>query len=109
METKNPQIEWQQIQNKNCLRFTFIGDLNEKKAIDAIRIWKEEFTAKAGEKIILIWDCKEMTGYEPKARIHWQAALKELKNRIESIWLIKNSRIVKFGAMIMSALTPYEI
>jgi hypothetical protein len=109
MENTNPLIEWQQIKNKSCLKFTFIGDLNEKRALNAISIWKKEFAAKSGENIILIWNCKEMTGYEPKARIHWQAALKELKSRIESIWLVTDSKIIKFGATIMSVFTPYEI
>ena len=67
------------------------------------------FDSKKDEKIVIIWQCLEMEGYEAMARTTWQTAIKKLKSNIEAIWLITNSRVIKAGASIMSFFTSYDI
>lgn len=106
---KNPALEWKKINNVDCLCFTFKGTLTHKDALVAIKEWKGIFDIKKNEKIILIWQCNEMKGYEPMARSAWQSTIKELKSQIEVIWLVSNSTIIQAGAKIMSLFTSYDI
>ena len=38
----------------------------------AIKIWREAFASKHDEKIVIIWDCTEMKGYDTGSRDRWQ-------------------------------------
>lgn len=105
----NPKIEYCDINDNNCLKFSFKGTLVEEDAKNAIEVWKNFFKEREGEMITLIWDCKEMSGYDPGARIAWQNALKELKNQIANIWLISKSNLIRSGAMIVSMFTKLNI
>lgn len=106
---KNPQIELCNLENNNCLKFSFNGSLVEAEAKDAVLEWKRVFKSKQGEKLTLVWDCNKMTGYDPGARIIWQNTLKELKDQISSIWLVSKSKMIRSGAMIISMITNYNI
>lgn len=106
---ENPKIEWCNVKNKNCLKFTFVNVLDVKHAEEGIKRWKEEFLSRQGEKIIVVWDCVDMDSYDPKARYLWQSALKELKYQIDSIWLITHSKLIKAGVKVISAVTSYKI
>ena len=91
------------------MRFIFGERLTEKEAVIAIQEWKAAFQSKMDESIVLIWDCKQMRGYENNARAHWIIALKEMKSQIDSIWLITDSAVIKLGAAIMGSLTSQTI
>ena len=105
----NPIIDWCQVKNHNCLKFTFREKLTEKNADIAIERWTKLFDLNSDKKIILIWHCIEMTGYEPMARIKWQKAIKMLKDQIDCIWLVSNSKLILTGARIMSFFTSFKI
>ena len=59
--------------------------------------------------IVLVWDCLRMKGYEKGARQLWTAALKKVKPRIESIWLVTNSTLIGMGAAVMSMMSGLSI
>ena len=109
MESDNPKLEWLIIKEKECLKFTFTDVLTEQLAITAVDNWKRAFASKPDEKIILIWHCLDMEGYENKARSQWQKALKEMKSQIDCIWLVNESNIIRMGASIMSLFASFEI
>lgn len=111
MEEKpdNPQIEWQQINDRECLKFTFTGTFTEHEALIAISRWKELFSSRISEKIILIWQCQNMESYEPMTRILWQNTIKELKSQIDTIWLVADSDVIKAGAKIMAFFTTSSL
>jgi len=50
-----------------------------------------------------------MSGFENKARVIWQKAIKRLKNQIAVVWLITDSKTIKTGAKLMSLFTSFEI
>jgi len=63
---KNPQIELCNMENNNCLKFSFNGSQVEAEAKDTILKWKRVFKSKQREKLTLVWDCIKMTGYDPE-------------------------------------------
>lgn len=105
----NPQIEFCNLNNTNCLKFSFNGELAESEAKVAVNEWKHLFESKNGAKLTLVWDCNKMTGYDPGARLVWQNALNEFKNQISSIWVVSKSNMIRSGAMIIAMLTNYNI
>lgn len=109
MGGENPIIEWKELSGRSCLKFIFKGVFLESDALPAIEEWKKAFQYKPGEKIILIWDCAEMKGYDTLSRIAWQSALKELMEQIDSIWLITNRSLIKVGARVMSIFASIPI
>jgi len=109
MEKENPIIEWVEKNGEPCLKFTFNGRLLEEDAIVAIEKWRNAFTARQGEKINIIWNCLNMSGYDSGARRKWQEALKEMKDQIKSIWLVSTSPIIKTGALVMRVFTSLDI
>jgi len=109
MDTENPRIEWQTKSGKSCLKFTFQDKLTEDMAGAAIKKWQEAFQSKPGEKFILVWDCLKMAGYDNGSRTQWQIALKEMKDQIDTVWLITKSNVIRMGASVMSLFSSLEI
>jgi hypothetical protein len=109
MDALNPEIAWEEKLGKECLRFTFQGKLTEEDATSAIRIWRAAFAARMGKHITLIWNCQEMTGYDTAARTQWQQTLKDLRDQIETIWLISDSRMIRMGAAVMALFSSLNI
>ena len=105
----NPRIGFCDLNNKNCLKFSFNGSLVEEEAKAAVKEWRHIFDSKTGEHLTLVWDCNNMTGYDPGARLVWQQALEELKDQISSIWLVSKSSMIRSGAMIISMITKHDI
>ena len=108
-EHKSLKIDLYLLKDEECLKFTFKDKFKEEDAVTAVEEWRDLFASLKGEKILLIWDCLEMRGFETKARIAWQQAMKELKDQIDCVWLITNSKIIKAGAKVMSAFTKFTI
>jgi hypothetical protein len=104
----NPEIAWRTLKGKECLYFTFKGNLSHADAVKAVDIWKLMHKTK-NQMLILVWNCVEMKGYDPMARSIWQKALKELKNEIETVWLISDSVLIRTGASIMSVFTSFSL
>ena len=108
-DLKSLKIDLYLLKEEECLKFTFKDKFKGDDAESAVEEWKDLFASLNGEKTLLIWDCMEMTGYETKARIAWQQAMKDLKDQIDCVWLITNSKIIKAGAKLMSAFTKFTI
>jgi len=106
MEVK---MEWFEKLGMQYGRFHFVQKLTKKAAENAINEWKIKFTEQSTKKITMIWDCTELTDYEPMARIFWQKTLKETQNQIECVWLISDSKIIRAGASIMSLFVNFNM
>ena len=101
MTSTEVRVAWDQFGSKQCLLFTFPEQLDTEAATEAIRIWREARAERPGEKIILVWDCRIMKGYDSQARRDWQAAMGEMKAEIEEVWLVSGSSFVRMGAGLM--------
>lgn len=105
----NPQIEWTNKSGKQCLRFTFSGKFTEQDAVPALEKWRQSFASKPGERIPMIWDCLNMNDYDYEARTLWQNACKEMKDQIDSIWVMTNSLLIRMGASVISVFSSLRI
>jgi hypothetical protein len=106
---ENPSIDWIQKSGKSCLKFIFKGNFTEQDAVSAVEKWNDAFEARPDGKIVLIWDCQEMNDYDHDARTLWQNKCKEYKDRIETIWVITDSLLIKMGASVISVFTSMKI
>ncbi|MDD3618291.1 MAG: hypothetical protein RBR09_09355 [Desulfobulbaceae bacterium] len=105
----NPRIEWIRKEGRRCLQFHFHGKFSETEARTAVEEWRQIIAAAPEEQVILIWNCLEMNDYDQQARTLWQNACKEMKNRIEVIWVITNSILIRMGASVISVFSSLKI
>ncbi len=75
----NFNIELYDIKNEDCLKFTFNGKFSEEQAISGSTEWRTLFQNTGEDKSILVWDCKDMTGFDSNARSIWLKAIKDDK------------------------------
>ncbi len=97
------------IQQKEFIKFTFNGILTHKAAKEAALVWREMFKQMGGQKANLVFDCLQMSNYEPMARSQWQALIVEHKSQINEIWVLTDSKLIKAGAAIMGVFTSFPI
>jgi len=103
-------VSIEHIGGKPTVKFVFQGVFTARAAAKAVDQWKsvlQQLGARAG--VTYVWDCQEMAGYEPDARLAWQKAMKEYRATTQTIWLVTTSRLIKAGAMILSTFTGYPI
>ncbi len=103
----NPVTELVNFNGEDCLKFTFVGHLTAEDATYGVEQWREFFESARDQKVIIIWDSTQMTGFDFKAQVIWQHAIKEMKNQIACVWLVSNSKIIRTGAKLMSAFTSF--
>jgi hypothetical protein len=108
-DIKSLDIEVCDLSQGDCLNFIFVGEFKEKDALEAIEEWKSMFKDLEGTKVSLVWDCLNMTGFENGARVAWQKAMKEMRDQIDTVWLITTSSIIKAGAKLISTFTKFKI
>ena len=102
-------IELFEIKNEECLKFTFNGKFSEEQALSGATEWRTLFDNSGEEKSILVWDCLDMTGFESSARSVWLKAIKDLKKKIDCVWVISDSKVVRAGAKVLSTLSGFKI
>ncbi|GAB4338948.1 MAG: hypothetical protein Kow0089_11330 [Desulfobulbaceae bacterium] len=105
----NPKIEWVRKGGRDCLKFTFQGSFRQQDAQPAIDKWREALASRPGERVVHIWDCLDMKDYEQEARTLWSEACKDLKDRIDVIWVVTRSMLIKMGATVISVFTSLNI
>lgn len=98
------------ISNNNCLKITFFGVFTKDQAQRAAAHWKEVMSkADEKKKLPVIFDCKNMTDYEPMARMIWQNTINELSKKIDSIWVVTDSKLIMAGAAILGLFSTLKI
>jgi len=101
-------IEQTSVQDNECIKFTFKGCFTNKQAVKAADEWKKLFETQ-NRKTIVVFDCLQMTDYEPLARGTWQQTITFLKTKIDTIWVITDSKVIAAGATIMGMFTSFTI
>ena len=107
-EAKSLEIEICNTSFGDCITFTFTGEFKEVDALEGIEEWRNIFEP-LDTKVSLVWDCLKMTGFESGARVAWQKAMKEMGDRIDKVWLISSSPVIRTGAKLMSTFTKFKI
>lgn len=109
MENKSVNLELCILNSVECLKFNFNGHLKTSDAMEGIEEWRKLFKTANGDKITIIWDCINMTGFDNKARVQWQQAIKDLKAKFECVWLVTDNKIIKAGAKLMNTFTSFKL
>lgn len=108
VEVANRVKVFEHIKNeKPYLQFDFKGHLDHSSAIKAIEEWRRYM--ERSSKKNLIYNCKEMTGFDSSARKIWQATMGEFKQRTGSIWIISSNVFILGAAKTMGVLTGFLI
>ena len=107
----NTQLVWQNDGSKRFLKFVFHGHFTEEEARSVIDKWIEEFSKELPDdtKTNIIWDCLEMTGFDPKVKKIWQDILKSLSPKIADIWIISTSPVIRIAALTMGMFSKFNI
>jgi len=101
--------KWHEINGGTCLLLTFKGTFTEKLAKTLTEEWCKLMQESKEEKVCIVCDCLEMKDYDALARINFQKTLKEFQKRIQTFWVVSPSKVVKYGGMIMGALTSFPM
>jgi hypothetical protein len=102
-------VEQISIHNKECIKLNFGSVLNQKDAVSVCNEWKVLSQADKTKKYVIIFNAKDMIDYEPMTRTSFQNTMKELKDQIDQIWVISESKLIRGGAAIMGMLTAFSI
>ena len=105
------EIQWKTIGGKRFLKFIFHGHFTEKEAVPAITQWRDEFQKEipAGHRVNIIWDCLDMSGFDPHVKNTWQKTLKEHRGQVHEIWIISTNPVIRVAALTMGLFSNYKI
>ncbi|MCU0430902.1 MAG: hypothetical protein MUF42_13135 [Cytophagaceae bacterium] len=87
----------------------FDGVFTLEQARKVSEEWESQVKAFPGKKWIMVWDCQQMTNYEPLARGLFQRMLLDNKKSVQHIFLITDSMIIKAGAKLLSMFTGLQL
>jgi len=94
---------------KEYLKLTFSGTISKLECKEACEEWKRASDLNPEKKYHILINALKMEDYEPMARITFQNTVKELKNKIEKIWLVTDSKLISTGASVISLFTSLSI
>lgn len=103
------KVELTKMGGQRCLKFNFGSNLTAELAESLIKDWARHFNDYPNEKFVLIWDCLQMSGYEPGARMKWQKAMKDFTNQIDVVWIIADKNIIILGAKLMNMISKLNL
>jgi hypothetical protein len=101
-------IEWFDIRNKRCLLLRFDKHFSSENAQSAINILQPMIDDING-KLTMVWECSTMVGYDARAREAWQAFIKNIKPKIETINLVSQNIVIRTGAMVIGIFSGIKI
>ena len=107
--SKTIKIEHFPVLGKNCFRFEFMGELNEKFSQGACLAWEKEFEkANPTSKYTLVWDCLSMTGFDLASKTEWMETLNLLEDKIEKVIVIAKEPSIRDVVQMMLKLFAFE-
>ena len=100
---KSDQIEIRMAREMglNHLEFRFYGYFSADASQRAAMVWGEVFENNPEMTYSLVWDCSQMTGFDPAARKEWYRTLKKYKSRIIDVVVISPSLLIRSAARVM--------
>lgn len=105
----NTKLEWYKLKGKIFLRITIKDNFDEKTAIEVSENFRKELKSVSEGKVSIIWNCVDMTNYEPKARHIIQNIIKELKDKVKNNYIVTTNKLIGSGAKILSIFTAFDM
>ena len=85
----------------NCIYFSYKGKFTKDASEQATKYWSGLFESNQDTSYQFIWDCTQMSGFEPSARSIWYGAMKKHKSRINHVTIISPSILIRGAARVM--------
>ena len=85
----------------NCIYFVFKGKFTQDASEQATSNWSGLFDSNPDTSYSFIWDCSQMSGFEPSARTIWYEAMKKHKTRISHVAIISPNILIRGAARVM--------
>ncbi|MFY0598803.1 MAG: hypothetical protein JXR03_03970 [Cyclobacteriaceae bacterium] len=104
LESKNVDISI----NDSYLSFIFKDKFTEEASASSTKAWKEIFNSRSGKSFTLIWDCLQMTGFEPSAKNKWMECMGGLRNQISSVIVISDNIVIRGASHLMLKFYGFE-
>lgn len=97
------------LKGKQCLRFEFKGHFNQEICHAATEAWSKRFEEKSDESFDLLWDCTQMDGFDYDAKNDWVETLGKYADRINSIYVVSDSVLIRGAARVMGKFSKYDM
>lgn len=85
----------------NCILFHFKDKFTIDASVRATQYWSGLLESQPNESFSFVWDCTDMSGFEPSARKEWYRAMKLYKDQISEIIVISPSILIRGAARVM--------
>ena len=87
--------------SNNCIWFDFKDKFTLDASVRATQYWSGLFESNPEVSYDFIWECSEMSGFEPSARKEWYRAMQLYKSRISHITIISPHFLIRGAARVM--------
>ena len=104
----NPTIEWRSMKDHRYLVLHFDGHFSAENARSAISTISS-MVRMTEQKIIMVWECTGMAGFDIAAREAWQLFIKDISSKIEKIHLVSNKLVIRSGAVVVGIFAGIKI
>lgn len=93
----------------NCMYFQFKGTFDKEASEKATRVWMKEFESNSHKKYKHIWDCTQMKDFHFDAKNSWSETLTKYESRIEVIYVVSESIVIRGAARLMTKFSKYNL
>ncbi|MFK7953974.1 MAG: hypothetical protein AB8B73_14095 [Ekhidna sp.] len=93
----------------NCMYFQFKGTFDKSASESATKIWKDEFEKNPFKQYKHIWDCTQMKDFHFDAKKAWTDTLAKYEPRIDVIYVVSESIVIRGAARLMTKLSKYDL
>lgn len=100
-------MSWRVSSSAFVAEAVFVGHLSAKDGRESAEAFAKELSKL--EVADVIFDVREMTGYDREARMAWQIKLTPLRERIIGIRIVGGNAIVKMGASVLALALGVEL
>ncbi|MCS6967361.1 MAG: hypothetical protein RMJ44_02955 [Cytophagales bacterium] len=109
-EQRTAFASWEIIQNRKCLVLTFNGIFTEAEAEKFTQQLSQEMqSCKEDEKVPIVCRCYHMVDYEAHARIIFQNFLQTYLDKIDSLWIITESVVIRYGGKLIGMFVEIPV
>jgi hypothetical protein len=84
-----------------CIYFQFKGKFTEQASISGTMTWSAEMDQHPEESFEMVWDCREMNGFEVSARTEWYNCMMKYKSRIAKVYVVGGGLMIRSAAKVM--------
>jgi len=82
------------------VKATFVGHLDTSAGAESAHAFAKKI--RELDLVDVVFDVRQMTGYDRGARVAWQASLVPLKERVLGIEVVGGNSLIRMGASVLA-------